>query len=242
MESAQTFTQKYVQAPGFFKKTLFTLFSLAVLIFVFQWISSPMIVTVTGSGEVSAPAESATITFTVTGNSDNTTGAINSAKEKVSKIKESLKTLGISESDIYESQIATYPASAVTQGASGFTATSTMGVKTVQINNLDGMISSLYGQGATLVSQPVLTIDETDKLESEAFNMAVKDAKSKGSSIAFKNLKFIRKIVLIEQASSSPSSTVTSKADTVTQIEQNISPDTGIIKIQKSVSVSYKMW
>lgn len=229
-------------AQAFWKKALFTLFSLAVLIFVFQWVSSPMIVTVTGQGEVSAPAESATLTFTVTGNSDGTEKAITAVKGKVVNIKESLKTLGVPESDIYESQVATYPASAVTQGASGYTAVSTMGVKTVQINNLDGIVSSLYTQGATLVSQPVLSIDSSDTLENEAFNIAVKNAKKKASAIAFKNLKFIRKIVLIEQASSNPSSTVTTKADTASQIEQDISPDAGVIKITKSVSVSYKMW
>jgi len=229
-------------ARNLFQKPLVVVFSLVFFVFAFQWISSPMIITVTGTGEVSAPAESATITFTVTGESETTAGAISIAKSKVTKIKENLSASGIAQSDIYESQIATYPSSSLVEGASGFTAVSTMGLKTTQIASIDSIVSSIYAQGATLVSQPVLSIDDTQKLENEAFKLAIKDAKKRANAIALSNLKLLKKIVLVEQTVTTPTSTVTTKADVETQVEQNISPELGVIKIQKTLSVSYKMW
>lgn len=208
----------------------------------YQFISSPMVTTVTGVGSVSAPAKQATITFSMTSSKDNPSDASNEVKSNVVKIRETLKTSGIPESDVYESQVTVYPASAIKEGASGFQATTSMGVKTTQINNLDGIITTLYSLGAVVVTQPVLEIGDKEVLEKEAYDLALKDAKKKANTIALKNLKFLKKIILIQETTSPTTSTVTSKLDTVTQIEKNLPAGTGVIKVSKILSVSYKMW
>lgn len=213
-----------------------------VALLVYSWVMSPLIVTVTGTGELTAKAETAALTFTLTKNADNPQNALASVKDTATKIKESLKTAGITENDIYESQTTVVPASAVAAGATGFQATISMGVKTKEVNNLDSLTSQLYGQGAFVVSQPVLSVGNIDALEKEAYNMAIKDAKKKAGSLALSNWKLLRKIVLIEQSTTGASSTVTTKAGTVDQVEKKLSPNDGLIKISKVVSVSYKMW
>lgn len=213
-----------------------------LFIFAYQWISSPMIVSVTGNGEVSAKAETATLTFTLSSNSNNPDEAVSKVKSSAMNIRETLKTSGVPENNIYESQVAVYPASAITAGATGYQASISMGAKISQINNLDNITSSLYSQGAVVVSQPILSVGNIAELEKQAYNLAVKDAKKKANSLALSNLKFVKKIVLIEQSQTQPTSTVTSKAGTIDQIEKKLSPDDGLIKISKVVSVSYKMW
>lgn len=229
---------------AFFPWKKYLTYTLAILasIFAYSWITSPMIVTVLGSGEVSSKAETATITFSITSSGDNPQSAITSLKSTSEKIKQTLSTSGIPESDIFESQVQVLPASAVVSGATGFQASTSMGIKTDKLNSLDGMINNLYALGAVVVSQPVLTVGDIESLEKEAYNLAIKDAKKKANAVAFSNWKLIKKIVLIEQSQSEASSTVTSKADTVSQVEKNISPDDGLIKIKKVVSVSYKLW
>lgn len=201
-----------------------------------------MVVTVLGSGEVSSKAETATLTFSIMSTADNPQSAITSLKSTSEKIKQTLSTNGIPESDIFESQVQVLPASAVVNGATGFQATTSMGIKTDKLNSLGGLINNLYSLGAVVVSQPVLTVGNIEALEKEAYNLAIKDAKKKANALAFSNWKLIKKIVLIEQSQTQPTSTVTSKADTVSQAEKNISPDDGLIKIKKVVSVSYKLW
>ncbi|WKZ25527.1 MAG: SIMPL domain-containing protein [bacterium] len=224
------------------KKYLGYTLAVLLLIFVYSWITSPMIVSVTGSGEVTAVAETATMTFTLSVNSDSPQNALALVKNLATSIKQNLATSGIPESSLYESQATVVPASAVTVGATGFQAVISMGLKTNQINNLDAITNSLYSQGASIVSQPILTVGNIEELEKDAYNLAIKNAKKKAGSIALSNLKPIRKIVLIEQSQTQPSSTVTTKADIASQVEMNISPDDGLIKISKVVSVSYKMW
>ncbi len=232
MESATTSWKKYLGYG----------ISAIVLIFVYSWIMSPMLVSVTGVGEISAKTETATLTFTLSSNAENPQVATSTIKTNVSKIKETLKTSGIPESDIFESQASVLPASAVVAGATGFQATTSMGIKTTQINNLDGITNNLYALGAVVVTQPVLSVGSIDTLEKQAYDLALKDANKKSWGIALSNWKIIKKIVLIEQSTTQPTSTVTSKAGTIDQVEKNLTPDDGLIKISKVVSVSYKMW
>lgn len=232
METASSSWMKYL---GYLIFVLFVLFA-------YSWINSPMIITVTGTGEVSAPAESATLTFSLSSNAESAQGSTDKVKELSFRIKETLKTNGIPESDIYEASIVVLPAASVVPGSTGYQSTLSMGVKTTQVNNLDGLTSSLYSSGALVVTQPVFSVGIGQKLEDDAYNLAIKDAKGKANKIALSNLKLIKKIVLIEQSSSAKTSTVTSKADSVTQIDNNLSAEDGLIKISKVVSVSYKMW
>ena len=224
------------------KKYLGYTFAILAILFAYSWIMSPMIVSVTGVGEVSAPAETATLTFTLSSNGENPQVATTAVKSIVANIKANFASSGIAESDIFESQITVLPASAVVAGATGFQATTSMGIKTNKINSLDGITNNLYSMGAIVVTQPILSVGNADKLEKQAYDLALKDANTKSWGIALSNWKLIKKIVLIEQSATEPTSTVTSKADTVAQIEKNLSPDSGLIKISKVVVVSYKMW
>ncbi len=224
------------------KKYLTYVIAVIALIFTYSWITSPMIITVIGSGEVSSKAETATLTFSLSANGENPQVASSNLKATIAKIKGTLSTSGIPESDIFESQISTLPASAVVAGGTGFQSSTSLGLKTDKLTSLDGITNNLYAMGAMVVTQPVLSVGNVETLEKEAYNLAIKDAKKKAGSIAFSNWKLIKKIVLIEQSQTQPTSTVTTKADTASQAEKNISPDDGLIKIKKVVSVSYKLW
>lgn len=225
-----------------FKKVLMLFALLLFVIFIYQWASSPMVITVVGSGEVSATAENVTVTFSIGGKGDTASSALSDLNSRKEKIREALKNLSVLESDIYEQQATVYPSSLAVSGASGFTASASMGFKTVLVNNVDSLTSTLYTLGASVVSQPILSIKDKDTLDQKAYDLALKDAKSKANRIGNRNLKFLKKIILVQESQQNPTSTVTSKPDTVTQIDYNIAAETGVIKVQKLLSVSYKMW
>ena len=157
-------------------------------------------------------------------------------------MRDFLKSKGVADSDIAQSQITAVPAGMVTPGAGGFQATVTMAAKTVHVSSISSLVSDLYTNGAVVVSQPVLSIENQDSLEQQAFDSALKDAKSQASSIGNRNWKFIRKIVSVSQVSSPSTSTSTTKADTLTGANSQIAATNGVFKIVKAVSVSYKMW
>lgn len=212
------------------------------LIAFWQWISSPMVVTVTGVGEVSVPATNAILSFSLLANDATAQGAIAGVKAKANGVRAVLKTNGISEEDIVESQVTVVPASMLTAGATGFQARINMGAKTVHIANIGNLISSLYLAGASVVSQPTLSVEKRDELEQKAVDEALIDAKKQASKLALKNWKLVKKIIAVSQQSSPLTSTLTSKADTLTETTNSEAFQNGVFKIVKVVSVSYKMW
>lgn len=224
------------------KKYLGYSVAVLLLIFAYSWIMSPLVITVTGVGEVSAPAENAVLTFSLASNKDNPNDAVTLVKENVKKVKESLKNFGVGDSDVYESQITVVPAGAVVAGAAGFQATVSMGLKVNSITSLDSLTSALYGMGAQVVSQPQLSVKDSKKVDQEAYQLALKDAKSKANSVALKNWKLIKKIVLIQESQTPTTTTVTKQADDIDSAELNVDPNTGLIKFSKVLSVSYKLW
>lgn len=207
---------------------------------VYVWISSPMIVTVTGSGEASVPATNATVSFTISSSDNSIAAAVASVSAKADSMRNYLKSKGIAEGDIAESQVTAVPAALVTTGAQGYQATISMAAKTIHVSEVDGLVSDLYSNGALVVSQPVLSVENQDALSQQAFDAALKDAKSQAGAIGNKNWRFIRKIVSISQVSSPTTSTSTTKADITNTNAQATS--NGVFKIVSAVSVSYKMW
>lgn len=224
------------------KKFLILIGVVVSVLVLWQYISSPMVVTVTGTGKASVPATSATVTTTVSVNSDTAQGAIAAAKSKSEAIKAVLMASGVSESDISVSQITSYPAGLVTTGASGYQAALQMVAKTIHVSTVGDLIASLYATGATLVAQPVLSVENQDDLASKATDEAIKNAKSQISRISLRNLKFIRKATAMYESTSETTSTVTSKADAVTNSQSDVAAQNGVFEIVKAVSVSYKLW
>ncbi|MFZ3301596.1 MAG: SIMPL domain-containing protein, partial [Microgenomates group bacterium] len=199
-------------------------YSLAVLllIFAYSWIMSPLVITVTGVGEVSAPAENAVLTFSLASSRDNPNDAVAEVKNLVTKVKDSLKNFGVGDSDVYESQVTVVPAGAVVSGATGFQATVSMGLKVNSITSLDSLTASLYGMGAQVVSQPQLSVGDSKKLENDAYALALKDAKSKANTTALKNWKLIKKIVLIQESQTPVTTTVTKQASDIDSAELDV--------------------
>lgn len=256
MDSAlnQTYASQPPQKPSYMdnfgnmdlKKKIIGIVSVVIGIvvvgFLWTWATSPMIITVNGIGEVTVPAEAATISFTVQSSGATAQSAIEQVKNNSSVVTQLLKGSGIAESDIAEAQVTVVPGSAVSQSGLGYIASITMAAKTVNVANINNLIATLYGSGVTLVSQPILSVEEKDALEAKALDLAMKDAKTQAADIAWKNLKPIRKIISITQASSSSTSTATSKADAETIATNEEGSLNGVFKIVKAVSVSYKMW
>lgn len=222
-------------------KKILVYFGLAFIGFVaYVWVNSPMVVTVTGSGEVSVPATNATVSFTLSATDNSINSAVTAVSAKASSMRSFLKTKGIAEGDIAQSQVIAVPASLVTAGATGFQATISMAAKTTHVSEVSNLVADLYSNGAVVVAQPVLSVENQGALSQAAFDAALKDAKLQAAAIGNKNLKFIRKIVSVSQVSSPTTSTSTTRAeDTNTNAQASAN---GVFKIVSAVSVSYKMW
>lgn len=223
-------------------KILILFGALVVAMIVWSYINSPLVITTTGIGEVSVAASNATISISLAANDANPQVAASAVKQRIDAVTNVLISKGVAAEDIAQSQISTVPASLVTSGAQGFQSSATMGAKTTNISTISDLVAELYNAGAVVVSQPVLSVENQDVLEQQAFDAALKDAKKEAGTIALKNWKLIRKLVAVTQTSSPSTSTATTKADAVTQANNQAAIENGVFKIAKSVSVVYKLW
>ena len=117
-----------------------------------------------------------------------------------------------------------------------------MAAKTSHVSGINTLVSDLYTNGALVVGQPILSVENEEKLNNEVFNLAMKDAEKQAGEIAKSNWKLIKKVVVITQATSASTSTSTTKADAITTANNSVAATNGVFKIVKEVSVSYKMW
>ncbi|MFH0943368.1 MAG: SIMPL domain-containing protein [Candidatus Beckwithbacteria bacterium] len=213
------------------KKGLGIFFGLVAIIFIFAWITSPMTVTVIGTGEVNVSATYATLALTVTGTGRNVTEAIINVKTKVDNLRKLLISRGVGETDLLEAPLTTYPTAAVTAGATGFSASVNLSAKVYDETGVNDLVADLYNNGATLVAKPVMATENQKDLEQKALDAALKDAQDQAVKISRKHLKLVKKIVNITQASSGTTATATSRE-----------AGSNFFKIAKAVQVVYKMW
>lgn len=224
------------------KKVVISALLLMIVIFIWQWISSPTIVTVQGLGQVSVPATSATISLAVNANAATSPASIDAVKAKADGIRSLLTASGVLESDISESQVVSYPAGLVTVGAEGFESTIQITAKTSNVSGVGDLVGSLYNAGAAMVDQPVLNVEDQDKLEELATKEALKDAKDQINRISLSNFKFIKKMVAFSEQSSGTTSTSSVRPELFSQELGEGAESKGTFKIAKLVTVSYKLW
>lgn len=195
-----------------------------------MWLLSPAEVTVAGIGKVSVPATSATFNLTVSVVADSSSQAMQDIKLKITNIKSSLKNINIPGENITETQVSLTPATAVSPGAKGYQALTTLTVKTQNVDKVGDIVVSMYGSGATVVTQPVVSVENQDKLEQEALQQALKEArKSLKETVGFRPIK---KIIAIQQASSGNVATSTKTTES----------NGNQFEVVRAVSVTYRVW
>jgi uncharacterized protein YggE len=190
------------------KKILMLGLAVIVMIFVGIWVFSPTDVVVTGIGKVSVPATSATFNVTLTTTNDSASEALKQLRDKIAQVKKSLVEINIDPANITETQITLTPAAAVVANAKGFQSIVTLNVKTSNVAMVSEIVVNMYAGGATVVSQPIVSVEDEDMLESQALKEAMKQSK-KALNETVGLLRPIRKIVNIQQASSGNATTVT---------------------------------
>ena len=129
------------------------------------WYSNPLVVTVTGVGEVSVPPENALVSFIVSSASPDVNVAVGGVDGKIGQIKSALSSFSVSEEDISQTQVNVVPPSLMGGGSVDYSATVTMAVKVSDYSMVNALVSTLYAQGVSYVSQPVLSVENSDDLE-----------------------------------------------------------------------------
>lgn len=153
-------------------------------------------ITVTGEGEVTAKPDVASVYFTVHETAKTTSQAQKAAEAKVAAALKELKVLGVEEKDIkttsynvsiqYETPTpcVTYICPPTTTKISGYQVNQSITVKVRKIDQTGEVFDLLGKANITEMSGPDFTVDDMDKAQADAKELAIEEAKEKAEATA----------------------------------------------------------
>jgi uncharacterized protein len=155
-------------------------------------------ITVSGKGEVMAPADIATISINLTKDATTSKEAQNTLNESITKTLAYLKEKKIEDKDIkseyggvtpkysYGGQVycLRYPCPQPETKIVGYTATQSISVKVRDVDSANDVRTGLTTLGITDISGPTFSIDNEDSLREQARALAIKDAQEKAKVLA----------------------------------------------------------
>ena len=161
-------------------------------------------ITISGEGKIFATPDIGVIDLGVVSDAKTVAGAQKDNVEKMNKITQAMKDLGVEEKDLKTTNYSIYPSYQYTSGRSdiiGYEVSQTLQVK---IRNLD-KAGDILGKGAELGANQVgslsFTFDDPEKLNQEARTKAIANAKEKADALSnVLDVKLIRIINFTESS------------------------------------------
>lgn len=218
-------------------------------------------ITVSGQGEVMAVPDIATVTYTARAEGKTTKDA-QVAEAKISKAAmDALKTLGIDAKDIKTENYNSYPKYSdgysggpemmmyprpTKQVIIGYEASESVSVKIRKTDDAAKVIEALGKTGVSDISGPNFTVDDPDKLQSDARAKAIDDAKAKADVLEKQLGVHLGKIINFSENGNYPmyyASKGMMAMDAVAAPEASGAPSlsTGEQKITSNVTITYEI-
>ena len=169
------------------KKIIAILFALFLLTAATATAFADSEITVSGTGEVMVPADTAIVSLGVSAVDREVLTAQSKANEAIAAIREALTAKGIIESDIntdYINIYAMYDYSGGTEQLTAYNANSTLAIRVTNIDQVGEVIDTAFGAGANTLNGINFSASDTKEAEQKAMRAAVEDAKAKAQVLA----------------------------------------------------------
>lgn len=140
-----------------------------------------------GEGKASAKPDIATLNAGITAQASSVKAAQDQINSVINKVSSALKQVGIDQKDIQTSNYNIYPSydyTGGTQRIAGYNANSNLTIKVRSLDNVNKVIDTATANGSNQVSGVSFDIDDKTKLQNEARQRAVDDAKKKAEQAA----------------------------------------------------------
>ncbi|HMA77874.1 MAG TPA: SIMPL domain-containing protein, partial [Candidatus Paceibacterota bacterium] len=202
MESTSIFRTTYIKVLTALFLASATLAVLAYAAFAYQqakhWQTGPMIINVSGEGEVMARPDIGSFNFGVRAEAETAAAAQEQSATAMNDIIGYLAEAGVAEADIDTSNYTLNPRyrwveevcvpGTLCRGGErvidGYEVSQTVSVKVRDLEQSGALISGVGQRGATNVSSLQFTIDDPANLEAEARSLAIADAQAKAEVLA----------------------------------------------------------
>ncbi len=142
---------------------------------------------VTGEGMVAAKPDIATLSVGILAQASTVKAAQDQINSNINRVSEAVKKLGVEQKDIQTQNYQinpTYDFQGSTQRISGYSASTNLSIKVRKIDQINQVIDEATANGANQVGNISFDVDEKAKLQNEAREKAVAEARKKAESAA----------------------------------------------------------
>ena len=142
---------------------------------------------VSGEGKVTYIPDVAMVTVGVLANGQTVKATQDQLNSSINKVSAAIKNLGVDSKDIQTQNYSinpNYDFTGTNQRITGYSANSNLYIKVREIDKANGVIDAATQAGANQVGSISFDIDEKTRLQNEAREKAVEDAKSKAENAA----------------------------------------------------------
>jgi len=214
---------------------------LAIWLIKVNFFNNPTLITVTGEGKVLAQPEMVTFTIGLTNSSDSALNAINDNNRIKNDLINVIKTEGgVWEKDIVVSYPRVIPPTAGVSNA--YQAVNTIGVTLNDINRFDNLVNKLYSSGIYSLSNIVFMTQNSENLEKEVIDLAVKNGQARAKELARSMRKRVGRMVTIQTTEVGAAGALVGKTQSQEGGQFMASPSQIEIVRQASIVFELKPW
>jgi uncharacterized protein YggE len=172
----------------------------------------PAMITVSGQAEIDSLPQIAHFSASVSEFAEDKDTAVNQVNTVMAQLIAAVKDFGIAEEDIQTQQVSVYEVSDAgpeimiyppRPGRNGWQASNSIEITLRDIDQASAIADLLQGSGATGVSGPNFTMEDTDDLDAQLLEEAVADAREKAEVIARASGRRLGKVITVSESGAS---------------------------------------
>ncbi len=220
------------------KLTIFLFVIILIYSIVKVYVDKPTLITVTGTGKVNVAPTQVTMTVTFANEDKTAQEALANNTRLAKTLMETAKQNGVSEKDMIVAYARVVPPGS---GIVTYQAVNTLDLTLRNLNNLDKLVSSLYGAGTVSVSNIVFTTENSQVWEKQAVEKAVADAQSRASEMAQKMGKRVGRIVSLATQEAGGAGALSGQASTATTLGGVVLSSPSMIEISRQASIVFEL-
>ncbi len=220
------------------------------------------VISVNGTGEVFTVPDVGTFSFSVVEEGKSVKEAQDKASKKINATIDAVKSLGVAEKDIKTSGYNSYPKYEYLQNLSctngycppgkqnltGYEVNQTITIKIRKTADAGAILTKVGDSGATNISSLEFVVDDSDKAEADARDLAIADAKEKAKVLSKSLGVKLSRVVNFSESGSYPMpyayGRAGEKAMTMDAVSSQAMPPqlpTGENKIVSNVTITYEI-
>jgi uncharacterized protein YggE len=202
---------------------------------------------VSGVGKIYAKPDIAVVSLGVKTQEIKSQDAVNKNNEKMALITKAIKDLGVADKDIQTTNYNLSPVYDWTEAGQvfkGYSLDQTVSVKIRNFDKINDILDKATTAGANTVGQLQFTVDDREKVLSEARTKAIEEAKIKAQNLAKESgLKLVKLVNVYESNNYYPSPMYGMGASDMAKEVSSVAPSiqTGELEITANMTLIYKV-